>query len=123
MTQLIFKELSYAIVGAAMEVHSILGPGYLERVYQKALAQEFALRYIPFEEYKPLAVFYKDVNVGDFVADFVVDENIIVEIKARSVLEPIHVAQAHNYLASTGLKLAILLNFGAKSLERQRVVR
>ena len=123
MTEILFKELSYAIIGAAMEVHRILGPGYLEAVYQAALEYELTLRGIPFEAQKRLAVFYKGRLAGEYVADIVVDGQIILELKAISALTKAHEAQAHNYLTATGLRLAILLNFGAASLQRERVVK
>ena len=123
MTEILFKELSFAIIGAAMEVHRILGPGFLEAVYQAALEHELALRSVPFEAQKRLAVTYKGRLVGDYVADIVVDGQIILELKAISTLTKAHEAQAHNYLAATGLHLAILLNFGAKSLQQERVVK
>jgi GxxExxY protein len=106
-----------------MEVHRILGPGFLEAVYQKALAYELTLRGIHFEQLKRLPVTYKGVNIGDYEADFVIEDKIVLEIKAVSALHPRHEAQAHHYLVVTGLRLAILLNFGAGSLEQQRVVK
>lgn len=114
-----------------MEVHRILGPGFLEAVYQAALAHELTLRGIRFEQFKKLPVYYKGVLVGDYVADFVIEDKIILEIKAVSKLHPKHEAQAINYLTATGFRLAILLNpstglracFGADSLEHQRMVK
>ena len=123
MTEILYKDLSYRIVGAAMEVHRILGPGFLEAVYQAALEHELDLRGIPFESQKRLHVIYKDQNVGEYIADIVVDDMIILELKAISTLNKSHEAQAHNYLAATGLRLAILLNFGAPSLQQRRIVR
>ena len=123
MTKILFKELSYKIIGVAMEVHRILGPGFLEAVYEAALAHELTLRGIPFERQKGLPVYYKGQLVGHYVADFVVDGQIILELKAVSALTKAHEAQAHNYLAATGLRLAILLNFGADSLEQKRIVK
>ncbi len=123
MGELLHKELSHAIVGAAMEVHRTLGPGFLESVYQAALAHEFTLRNIRFEQFKRLPVTYKGVLVGDYVADFLVEDEVIVEIKAVSALQAAHEAQCVNYLAATGLHLAILINFGAKSLQYKRLVR
>jgi len=123
MAEILHKELAYAIVGAAMEVHRLLDPGFLEAVYQAALAHEFTLRNIPFEQFKKLPVTYKGVLVGDYEADFVVANQIILEIKAVSTLHPKHEAQALNYLAVTGFRLAILLNFGADSLQHKRLVR
>ncbi len=123
MAEILFKELSYAIIGAAMEVHRILGPGFLEAVYQAALAHELTLRGIRFEQFKKLPVYYKGVLVGDYQADFVVEDKIILELKAVSAFHPKHEAQALNYLTATGFRLAILLNFGAESLQHQRVVK
>jgi GxxExxY protein len=123
MANLFYKDESYAIVGAAMEVHRTLGWGYLENVYQAALAHEFALRNIPFEQQKHLPVQYKTIQIGDSVADFVAYGKIIVEIKAVSQLHARHHAQVLNYLASTGYKLGLILNFGADSLESARVVK
>jgi GxxExxY protein len=123
MTEILFKELSFAVVGAAMEVHKILGPGYLEAVYQAALAQEFALRGIAFEQFKRLPVSYKGVLVGEYVADLVIEDKIIVELKAVSTLNANHEAQVLNYLAATGLRLAILFNFGSPSLQQKRLAR
>jgi len=87
MAEILFKELSFAIIGAAMEVHRILGPGYLEAVYQAALAHELTLRGIQFEQLKRLPVTYKGVLVGDYEADCVVAGKIILELKAISNLE------------------------------------
>jgi GxxExxY protein len=123
MIKILFKELSYKIIGAAMEVHRILGPGFLEAVYEAALAHELTLRGIPFERQKELPVYYKGQLVGHYVADFVVNGQIILELKAVSALTKAHEAQAHNYLAATGLRLGILLNFGAESLQQKRIVR
>lgn len=123
MAEILYKELSFLIIGAAMEVHRILGPGYLEAVYQAALAQELTRRGIAFEQFKRLAVEYKGAIVGDYIADFVVDGKIILEIKAVSEFHPKHEAQAINYLTATKLRLAILLNFGAESLQHKRIIR
>ncbi|MCZ7574949.1 MAG: GxxExxY protein [Ardenticatenaceae bacterium] len=123
MSKILYKELSYAIVGAAMEVHRILSPGSLEAVYQASLAHELSLRGIQFEQFKKLPVSYKGVLVGEYVADFVIEDKIIVELKAVSTLHPRHDAQALNSLTATGFRLALVLNFGAASLEHKRVVK
>jgi GxxExxY protein len=123
MTELLYKELSFRIVGAAMEVHSILGPGYLESVYQAALEKELCLRNIPFCPQVELPVTYKGDVIGVYKADLIVDDKIIVEIKSVSRLNSAHEAQAHHYLAATGKQLAIILNFGAGSLEQRRVAK
>ena len=98
MGNVLYEELSYAIVGAAMEVHKILGPGYLEAVYQAALAHELKLRNITAKREQHLPVSYKGVDVGYYVADFVVEDKIILELKATTRLIPQHKAQAINYL-------------------------
>ena len=123
MALILYKELSYKAVGAALEVHRLLGPGFLETVYERALAHELALNGIKFERQTSIMVSYKDILVGEFRADFVLDSSIILEIKAASALSSAHEAQAHHYLAATGLRLAILFNFGSKSLQMKRIVR
>ena len=123
MPEILYKELSYQIVGAAMEVHRVLGPGFFEAVYEAALAHELRSRGIRFERQKRLPVYYKGQLVGDYVADLVVEDQVILELKAISKFNSVHEAQAHNYLAATGLRLAILLNFGASSLQQKRIVR
>ena len=124
MSEILFKELSFAVFGTAIEVYNTLGSGFLEAVYQKALAHEFNLRGISFAEQVRLPVTYKGVLIGEYIADFVVDEKIIVEIKAVSHFKNKHQAQAMHYLAATGHQLAILLNFGGHDkVEQWRIVR
>ncbi len=123
MVELLYKQLTFAVIGAAMEVHTILGPGFLEAVYQTALERELTLRGIPFERKVKLPVNYKDVIVGIYEADLVIDGKFVVEIKAVSRLNASHNAQALHYLTATGLRLALLLNFGMGSLEHRRVVK
>ena len=123
MAELLYKQLSFAIIGAAMEVHRILGAGFLESVYQAALEKELTLRGIPFKHQVELPVMYKDELIGIYKADFVVDEKIIVEIKSVSRLNSAHDAQAIHYLTATGIELALLLNFGGGSLAYRRVVK
>ncbi|HYX07760.1 MAG TPA: GxxExxY protein, partial [Bacteroidales bacterium] len=120
---ILYKEESYAIIGACMEVHSELGPGFLEPVYQEALEIEFKQNNIPFEKEKPLAIQYKDQFLQKrYIADFICFEKIIIELKALSQLTSEHTAQVLNYLKATHLKLGLLVNFGAKSLEYKRIV-
>ena len=123
MTELLYKELTFKVIGAAMEVHRILGPGFLEAVYQGALERELNLRTIPFERRVKLPVIYKDVIIGDYEADLVIDKKFVVELKAVSKLNSSHQAQAMHYLAATGLHLTLLINFGASSLEHRRVIK
>jgi GxxExxY protein len=123
MTELLYKKLTYSVIGAAMEVHRELGSGFLEAVYQKALAHELLVRKIFFEEHVHLPITYKGELIGDYIADYVVDGKLIVEIKAVSRLSSAHQAQAMHNLTATGLRLALLLNFGAGSVEHRRVIK
>jgi len=123
MSEILYKELSYEIIGAAMEVHKVLGSGFLEAVYRKALIYELELRGILVEEEKVLPVYYKDQLIGQYQADIVVDGQIILELKAISVISKAHEAQAMHYLTATNLKLAIIINFGAASLQQKRIVK
>ena len=120
MNDLLHEDLTYAIIGAAMEVHRILGPGFLESVYEGALAHEFDLRDIPYERQAELTVHYKDVVVGDFRVDALVDSKVVVELKATKTLTEVHEAQLLNYLRGTGYRVGLLLNFGAPSLQHKR---
>jgi GxxExxY protein len=123
MVELLYKQLSFAIIGAAMEVQNVLGAGFLEAVYQTALEKELRLRGIPFERKVKLPVLYKGELIGEYEADLVVDGKIIVEIKSISKLNSAHEAQAIHYLTATGLQLALLINFGSSSLEYRRVIK
>ena len=123
ISEFLYKQESFAVIGSAMEVHRTLGWGFLENVYQTALAHEFSLRDIPFSQQVRLPVYYKDIFVGDYLPDFVVYEKFIVEIKSTNSLLPAHQAQALNYLAATGYRLALLINFGANSLQYRRVIK
>jgi len=120
--EFLYKELTHQIIGAAMEVHRILGHGFLESVYEEALTHEFTVRKIPFEPQVKLTVRYKDVVVGDFRADFVVDAKVVVELKATKAITDIDQAQLFNYLKVSGYRVGLLLNFGTSSLEYKRRV-
>ena len=120
---IIYKQESYEIIGACMEVHKILGCGFLEAVYQEALAIEFTRKNIPFEQKKRLNIEYKGLLlVKEYEADFICYNKIIVEIKANSKLLSEHLSQTLNYLKITNFRLGILVNFGAISLQYKRVV-
>ena len=119
----IYPDETYAIVGAAMEVHRILGPGFSESIYQEALAIEFERQGIPFEKEKAIIVKYKDTELHNtFRADFVCYHDIIVELKALESTTPEHRSQVINYLKATGFKLGLLINFGERQLYRRRII-
>ena len=114
---------TYAIIGAAMEVHRCLGPGFLEKVYQEALAIELSDRGVPFERERMLPIEYKGkVLQAKYFADFICFEQVIVECKAISGLTGADDSQAINYLKATGFSVALLLNFGTPSLQYKRLV-
>ena len=120
---MIREEKTYKIIGAAMEVHRELGCGFLEPVYQEALAREFGDQKIPHQPQYTVKIFYKGEPLNKtYQPDFVCYEEIIVEIKAISALSGIEEAQLINYLKATGLKVGLLINFGSKSLEYKRFV-
>ncbi|MDD3859051.1 MAG: GxxExxY protein [Bacteroidales bacterium] len=119
---LIYKEEVYDIVGCAMKVHSILGPGFHESVYQEALAYEFTRNDIPFEKEKLLEIKYDDIILNKkYIADFICYDKIIIETKALTEICPDHFSQVINYLKATGLKLGLIVNFGEKSLKTKRI--
>ncbi|HAK12518.1 MAG TPA: GxxExxY protein [Chitinophagaceae bacterium] len=120
---LLYQEASYQIIGIAMEVHRELGPGLKEVNYQDALEYEFQLNKIPYQREKRYRVTYKGkVLSRPYVADFLIADKIILEIKSVPVIIDQHFAQTLNYLKVSGTKLGLILNFGAKSLAWQRVV-
>jgi GxxExxY protein len=115
---------TYAIIGAAMEVHRELGCGFLEPVYQEALGLEMRMRDIPFTREVKLPVFYKGQRLEThYQADFICYQDVIVELKALAKTGGLERAQVLNYLKATGHKVALLANFGAMSLEWQRLVK
>lgn len=122
--ELIYKEESYKIIGACLEVHKELGCGFLESVYQEALKIELSYQKIPFESEKELIVKYRGIQLSkSFYADFVCFRKIILEVKALSELTSTHESQVINYLKATGFRLGLLVNFGEDSLNYKRLVR
>ncbi|MFH1931669.1 MAG: GxxExxY protein [Pseudomonadota bacterium] len=123
MTELIYKDEVYEIIGAAMEVHKELGNGFLEAVYQEGFLIELKERQMPFESQKQLAIYYKGKRLDkEYYADVVCYGKIIVELKALDRLTSKEESQILNYLKASGLKVGVLINFGAASLEWKRFV-
>ncbi len=121
---LLYPQECYKINGALYEVHKELGPGLLEKVYQEALEKELKLQGIPFEREKSFTIMYKGEALEQkYIADFVIYDKIVVELKAVDELLPVHTAQIINYLAITGYKLGLLVNFNAEKIRPERIVR
>jgi len=121
--KLIYKQEAFEIIGAAMEVHTELGNGFLEAVYHEALEIEFLKRGIPYTREAKLKIDYKGIILEkNYTADFTCYDKIIVEIKALSELNTVHESQVLNYLKATGFKLGLLINFGETSLKYKRLV-
>jgi GxxExxY protein len=114
--------LSERIIGCAFRVMNTLGAGFLEKVYENALAHEMREAGLSVAQQKGITVYYNGIVVGEYVADLVVEETVVVELKASKALDPAHTAQCINYLKATGLHLCLLLNFSRPRLEIHRVV-
>jgi GxxExxY protein len=117
-----FEEVSGRIPGTAVEVHKALGPGFLESVYQRAMEVDLEHRGINFQRQQEVHVYFEGVDLGVQRLDLVVEERVILELKAVKALEDIHYAQVRSYLKATGLRIGLLLNFNAPSLLVKRVV-
>jgi GxxExxY protein len=118
------NDLSERIIGAAINVHRVLGPGLLESVYEECLCHELAKRGMRFERQKPLPVMYGEVKLPcGYRMDLVVEDSIVVEIKSIARWERVHEAQLISYLKLSGLRLGLMLNFNVKNLSREGVLR
>ena len=121
-TNIIYRDLSYQIMGAIFEVHKTLGPGFLESVYEKALIEEFAEKGIKVETQKVIDVIYKGKKIGVHRLDLVVDNKVVIELKTVERFSVHHKAQLTSYLKASGYKLGILVNFSKSKVEYQRVL-
>ncbi|HSB65863.1 MAG TPA: GxxExxY protein [Anaerolineales bacterium] len=121
-TDYLYSDLTRKIIGAAMKVHSTLGNGFQEVIYQRALAIELGKGTVSFQRELEMPIFYDGEEIGTRRVDFLVEDLVMVELKAVIMLEDVHLAQAINYLEAYHLQVGLLLNFGAKSLEFRRLV-
>ncbi|MBW1897185.1 MAG: GxxExxY protein [Deltaproteobacteria bacterium] len=117
-----FEELSEKIIGIAIQVHRELGPGFLESIYEEALKVEFSEHRLAFESQKQIKIEYLGVEVGAHRIDLIIENKILLELKAVRELADIHFAQLRSYLKATNLKIGLLLNFGRPTLEIRRVM-
>lgn len=123
MTNSDFETLTHRIIGCAFEVGNQLGIGYVEKVYENAMVHEMRKRGLKVAQQVRLEVFYDGISVGEFFADVVVEGCVLLELKSAKTLLDAHTAQALNYLKTTGLTLALVINFGTPRVQTQRVVR
>ena len=115
--------ITQQIIGCAMEVHKQLGPGFQEVIYQRCLALEFSATGLRFGREIEYPIYYKGRKVGTRRADFIVDSRIVVELKALTALEDVHLVQAKNYVRAYNLEIGLLINFGGNRLEFKRLFR
>jgi len=120
--EILYKDLSYKIVGLAMRVHRKLGYGFLEKVYENALMVLFRREGIEAKQQAPITVYFEEEVVGNYYADILVEDKVILEMKSVEKIIDAHIAQTLNYLKATGLRLAIILNFSKEKLEYKRIV-
>lgn len=116
-----YQELTHRIIGCAMKVHSKLGNGFQEVIYQRAMAYEMDLQKIQYAREVEMEVFYRDVIIGSRRVDFLIENTISVELKAIIELKDVHLSQAMNYLEAYNLEIGLLINFGAQSLQFKRI--
>jgi GxxExxY protein len=120
--KLLYKELSYEIIGVAMEVHNRLGYGFLEKVYENALMILFKREKIRVENQMSIKIEFENQIIGEYIADILVEDKIILELKAVNKILDVHKAQILNYLKATNKKLGIIINFGNPKLEFYRII-
>lgn len=121
MNKIEFDDIIYKINGCAMKVHNTLGNGFQEVIYQRCLAIEMERVGLSFNREQEQTIFYKDIEVGTRRADFIVEDLVIVELKALINLEDVHLAQAKNYVVAYNKPIGLLINFGAKSLQFKKI--
>ncbi len=122
-SNVVYPELSYQIMAAIFDVHKALGPGFLERVYKRALIEELTMRGLKVEEEKSFPVIYNEKNIGNHRLDLVIEDKVVIELKAVDRFSVHHGAQLKSYLKASGLVLGILVNFSKSKVEYRRVLR
>jgi GxxExxY protein len=123
MKEKIDDELTYKIIGSAMKVHNTMGNGFQEIIYQRCLAIELEKAGLKFFREQEMSIFYEGINVGTRRADFLVENEVMIELKALIKLEDVHLAQGLNYLTAYNYNKGLLINFGSTSLEVKRLFR
>lgn len=116
-----YDSLTRLVISCAFKVSNTLGCGFLEKVYENSMALELSSAGLKTEFQKPITVYYQDKIVGEYTADLVVEDDILVELKAVKAIQDVHFAQCQNYLKATGLKLGLLINFGCPRVQVRRV--
>ena len=117
------NRITEAVIGCVMQVSNTLGSGFLEKVYENALAVECRRSGLAVVQQKAIQIRYRDVVVGDYIADLVVNDRVLVEVKAIKLLDEVHAAQCMNYLKATNLNVGLLINFGRPKAESRRIVQ
>jgi GxxExxY protein len=119
---LLYEDLSGKIINAAIEVHRALGSGFLEKVYENSLVLELITRDLSVEQQQNIKVFYKGLEVGNYIADIIVENKVVIELKSVKSLDPIFAAQLLNYLKALNLPLGLLINFGNSKIQIKRII-
>jgi|CXWL01.1.fsa_nt_gi GxxExxY protein len=122
MSDLLYSDLTYKVIGLGMQVHTTLGHGYLEKVYENSLMVLFRKAGIHAEQQVPIKVRFEGEIVGDYCADILLENKLILELKAAIKITDVHKAQTLNYLKATGLELTLIMNFGGASFEHHRLI-
>lgn len=119
---LLYEDLTRQIIGLAMKVHRDLGPGFVEKVYQRALYLELKLAKVKFEREMKIPILYNKARIGYFEADFVVDSKVIIELKATQAIGDLHMGQLLSYMKAARMRVGLIINFAGKSLEWKRLI-
>ena len=119
----VHKELTEKIIKCGFEVHNILGAGFLEKIHENALNYEISKSKLKAKTQNPISVYYKEKNVGEYIADIIVEGKVIIEVKAVEKISDIHELQLKNYLRATGIEVGLLMNFGTSLIVKRKFVK